>query len=135
MNATGSGAAAEVVLDASALLALIQGEPGHEKIAAVLHRSKVSAVNLAEAGSHLTNLGQPIAEARSALATLNLDIVPFDDEQAMETARLRPLTRPLGLSLSDRACLALARKLRLPAMTTDRAWGRLDIGVQVTVIP
>lgn len=125
---------ADVVLDASALLALLQHEPGHEKVAAVLDRSKVSAVNLAEAGSHLTNLGKPIAQARWALVNLNLHVVPFDDEQAMETARLRPLTRSLGLSLSDRACLALARLLRVPAMTTDRAWAKLNIGVQVRVI-
>lgn len=125
---------AEIVLDASALLALLQSERGHQKVAAVLSRSKVSAINLAEACSHLTDLGKPMAEARSTLGRLNLDIVPFDEEQALEAARLRPLTRSLGLSLSDRACLALARLRRLPAMTADRAWGRLHIGVQVTVI-
>lgn len=124
----------EVVLDASAIIALLGREKGFEKVAAVLHTARISAVNLAEAGSHLTESGYSLARTRTLLGELHLDIVPFDDEQAMETARLRPLTRSLGLSLSDRACLALARLLRVPAMTTDRAWGRLNIGVQVKVI-
>ncbi len=125
---------AEIVLDASAIIALLGREKGFEKVAAVVGTAKVSAVNLAEAGSHLTESGYSLAQALTALRELRLDIVPFDEVHAMETARLRPLTRSLGLSLSDRACLALARLLRLPAMTTDRAWGRLDIGVQVKVI-
>lgn len=128
------GGVADVVLDASAILAVLKQEPGHDKVAAVAGRSKVSAVNLAEAGSYLTNLGQPIAQATAALGRLGLGIIPFDEAQAIETARLRPLTRSLGLSLGDRASLALARTLRLPAMTADRAWSSLDIGVQVTVI-
>lgn len=128
------GDASEVVLDASAILALLKQEKGHEKVAAVMGRSRVSTVNIAEACSHLTNLGQSISQARSTLVRLAVTIVPFDEEQAMETARLRPLTRSLNLSLSDRACLALARLQRLPAMTTDRAWAKLNLGVQVTVI-
>jgi PIN domain nuclease of toxin-antitoxin system len=126
--------ASEAVLDASAILAVLRREAGHEKVRAVLGRATASAVNLAEAGSSLTNRGSSMAAVRTALADLHLDIVPFDEEQAIEVARLRPLTRLLGFSLSDRACLALARRLRLPAMTTDRAWGKLNIGVQVTVI-
>lgn len=128
------GGAGDVVLDASAILALLKQERGHDRVAAVAGRSNVSAVNLAEAGSHLTNLGQPVAQATAALGRLGLSIIPFDEEQAIETARLRPLTRSLGLSLGDRACLALARKLQLPAITADLTWGTLDIGVQVTVI-
>jgi PIN domain nuclease of toxin-antitoxin system len=124
----------EHVLDASALLALLQLEKGHEKVAAVVAVSRASAVNLAEAGSYLTNAGDTLVHVVAQLDSLGIDVVPFDEEQAIETARLRPVTRSLGLSLGDRACLALARKLQLPAMTADRAWGSLDIGVQVTVI-
>ncbi len=129
-----AGGIAEVVLDASAVIALFEREKGFEKVAAVLTRASMSAVNLAEAGSHLTNSGHTATESRTMLSGLNLQIVPFDQDQAIEVARLRPLTRSLGLSLSDRACLALARLLRLPAMTADRVWGKLHIGVQVTVI-
>jgi len=124
----------EHVLDASALLALLQVEKGHEKVAAVVAVSRASAVNLAEAGSHLTNAGDTLAHVRAQLDSLGVDVVPFDEEQAIETARLRPLTRSLGLSLGDRACLALARKLRLPAMTTDREWAKLSLGIEVNVI-
>ncbi len=124
----------EFVLDASAILALLQGEKGHEKVAVVAGVAKVSAVNLAEVGARLINKGQSLAQARTTLDRIGFDVVPFDQEQAFETARLRPLTRSLGLSLSDRACLALARLLRLPAMTTDRAWADLHLGVQITVI-
>lgn len=124
----------DIVLDASAILALIQREKGHDKVAAVVRGAMVSAVNLAEAASQLTNLGQPVQQARGALAGLGLDVVPFDEDQAFEAARLKPLTRSLGLSLSDRACLALGRLLRVPVMTTDRAWAKLSLGIDVTMI-
>ena len=124
----------EHVLDASALLALLRREKGYEKVEAVVAVSKVSAVNLAEAGSYLASAGATPVHMQAQLDSLGVDTVPFDEEQAIETARLRPLTRSLGLSLGDRACLALARTLQLPAMTTDRAWSELDIGVQVALI-
>lgn len=124
----------EHVLDASAMLALLRREKGYEKVAAVVAISKASTVNLAEVGSHLMNAGESLANTKAQLDSLGVEVMPFDEEQAIETARLRPLTRSLSLSLSDRACLALARQLRLPAMTTDRAWGKVNVGVQVTVI-
>jgi PIN domain nuclease of toxin-antitoxin system len=124
----------EYVLDASAILALLQNEKGAEKVVPVVRRSKVSAVNLAEVGSRLTNSGKSVAQASTALEGLGLNTIVFDEEQAMETARLRPLTRSLQLSLSDRACLALAKLRHLPVMTTDRAWAKLNLGIQITVI-
>jgi PIN domain nuclease of toxin-antitoxin system len=124
----------DVVLDASAVIAVLKREKGHEKVLAALRTAKVSAVNIAEAGSHFTNAGYSMAQVSSMLDGLALQIASFDRDQAMEAARLRPLTRVLGLSLSDRACLALARQLRLPAMTTDRAWTKLQVGVQVIAI-
>jgi len=71
---------------------------------------------------------------RATLESLRLAVVDFDEEQAMEAARLRPLTMGIGLSLGDRACLALAGLRRLPAVTADRSWGTLKLGVDVTVI-
>lgn len=124
----------EFVLDASAVLALLQKETGHEKVAAALAGARISTVNLAEVGSRLANLGRSVVQVRTMLLALGLRIVPFDQDQAFETARLRPLTRSLALSLSDRSCLALARLQKLPAMTTDRAWRNLSLGIQIAVI-
>jgi PIN domain nuclease of toxin-antitoxin system len=124
----------EHVLDASAMLALLRREKGYEKVASVVRTSKASTVNLAEVGSYLMNAGDTLANTTAQLDSLGVEVIPFDEKQAIEVARLRPLTRSLSLSLSDRACLALARQLRLPAMTTDRAWTRLQIGVQVIAI-
>jgi PIN domain nuclease of toxin-antitoxin system len=125
---------AEVVLDASAILALLRREPGFERVAEVVGEARVSAVNLAEVGSFLVKAGQPVAEMRATLESLRLAVVDFDEEQAIEAARLRPLTMGIGLSLGDRACLALAGLRRLPAVTADRSWGTLKLGVDVTVI-
>jgi PIN domain nuclease of toxin-antitoxin system len=125
---------AEVVLDASAILALLRREPGFEQVAEVVGDARVSAVNLAEVGSFLIEAGQSHAEMRATLDSLRLAVVDFDEEQAIEAARLRPLTASIGLSLGDRACLALAGLRRLPAITTDRSWGTLKLGVDVTVV-
>ena len=134
MKDTKAGDVVEVVLDASAVIALVERERGFHKVAEVLGKAKTSAVNFAEAAAHLTNYGHSAAMAQTILDGLQLHVVPFDHDQAIETARLRPLTRSLGLSLSGRACLALARLLRLPAITADRAWGRLHLGIKITVI-
>ena len=124
----------EVVLDASALLALLNAEPGAEKVAAVLSGAVVSAVNLSEVAAKLAEAGMPEASIRKALDGLALEVVPFDREQAYATGQLRPLTRPLGLSLGDRACLALAQQLGLPAVTTDADWANLELGIDVQLV-
>ena len=125
---------AEVVLDASAILALLRREPGFEKVAAVMDEARVSAVNLAEVGSFLAKAGHSVTEMRATLDSLRLAVVDFDEQQAIEAARLRPLTVSIGLSLGDRACLALAGLRGLPAMTTDRSWATLELGVDVSVV-
>lgn len=109
----------EQVLDASAVLALRYQEPGWQLVADVQHRL-VSSVNLAETLSKLIDRGHSPEDAEAALALLRLRVIPFDEAQAAEAARLRPLTRAFGLSLGDRACLALARVRGLPVLTADR---------------
>ncbi len=94
----------------------------------------MSAVNLSEVAAKLVDTGMPEKEARAALDGLGLDVVPFDGEQAYGAGFLRPATRRAGLSLGDRACLQLAAQLGAPVLTTDRAWGRLQLGVEVRVI-
>ena len=124
----------EAVLDASALLALLNAEPGADIVVAALPTSVISAVNFSEVVATLMVEGMPEAGIKEAMQGLPLEIVPFDIEQAYAAGALRPTTRSLGLSLGDRGCLSLARMLGIPALITDRAWGQLDVGVEVRVI-
>jgi PIN domain nuclease of toxin-antitoxin system len=122
-------------LDASALLALLHGEPGHEEVArALAARAVISAVNLAEVVGKLAEAGMPEESIREALEGLELDVVAFDRGLAYRAGLLRPATRALGLSLGDRACLALAAFGEREALTADRSWGSLDLGIPVRQI-
>ena len=123
-----------VVLDSSALLCLLNDEPGAERVAAALPGAIVSAVNLAETVAKLRERGLTAAEVRSALAGLSLEVRSFAADQAYAAGDLRPATRALGLSLGDRACLALAAELGATALTADRDWQRLDLGVAVEMV-
>ena len=96
------------VLDASALLALLQDEPGSDRVLESLPGALVCSVNLSEVVAKLTELGMPEPDIRVALS-LGLEVVAFDEALAYSAGALRPATRPAGLSLGDRACLALAR--------------------------
>lgn len=122
------------VLDASAILAFLRGEPGAGVVAGYRGDSLVSAVNVAEAGSRLTDLGMREADVRRSLDLMALEIVPFDAEQAHAAAGIRTATRRLGLSLGDRACLQLAARRGLPALTADQAWVELGMAVEVRLI-
>jgi PIN domain nuclease of toxin-antitoxin system len=124
----------EVVLDASALLALLNREPGHEEVARIISRAAVSAVNLSEVVAKLAESGMPGEEIREALEGLALETHDFGRELAFQAGLLRPLTRSRGLSLGDRACLALGRQLDLPVLTTNRAWEGLDLGIEVRLV-
>ncbi len=123
------------VLDASALLALLNQEEGSELVAELVAAGAViSAVNLSEVVSKLSLVGMPESLIRESLDPLGLEVFQFDVELAYRAAALLGLTRAAGLSLGDRACLALAGQVRLPAVTADRAWGRLELDVEVRVI-
>ncbi len=123
-----------VVLDASALLALLWSEPGGDAVATVMDNAVMSAVNWAEVVSKLQERGIDLAEARPMLAELSIDVLPFDQEQAFATGALRMKSKHLGLSIGDRACLALAAMTKAPAYTADKAWAKLDAGVVVKVV-
>lgn len=125
---------ADPVLDASAVLAVIFGEAGADRVAGHLPGARISAINAAEVMTKLVDLGMPEDTVDAIFEGLQLAVVPFEMAHARESARLRSLTRAAGLSLGDRACLALAGQLRTPALTTDRAWSRLDgVAVGVTI--
>jgi PIN domain nuclease of toxin-antitoxin system len=124
----------EVVLDASAVLALLNEEPGREAVAAAFPHAVISAVNLSEVVAKMMDFGIPAPSAQSAIEDLGLQVHPFDEGQAVTAGLLRRQTRSLGLSLGDRACLALGLQLGLPVLTTDRSWKSLDLGVAVRSI-
>lgn len=125
------------ILDASALLAFLHGEPGAEAVAEALTQGAlISAVNWAEVLTKLAELGEPpeaVTERLEKMGVLGfaLEIQPFDEPQARSVARLREATREHGLSLGDRACLALAERLQLEALTADRAWARLVLEIKI----
>lgn len=123
-----------VVLDASALLAVLRTEPGWERVEARLEGARIGAVNLSEVVAKLIDDGVPEAEIRLAIGRLELDVHAFDVQHAYLAGVLRGGTRGLGLSLGDRACLALAQSLGAPALTADRSWSRLDLGIAIEVI-
>lgn len=123
-----------VVLDSSAVLAVLWAEPGAGKVLTRLESARISAVNAAEVVSRLVDRGASDAAAEAAIPDLMVEVVPFDAAQALAAGLLRRTTRAAGLSLGDRACLALARFDGLPAVTADRAWGDLDLGIAVEVI-
>ena len=123
----------EAVLDASAVLAVLKAEPGAQ-FAEEAFPARISSVNLSEVVAKLSDGGMTEPTIRAALQSLPLQVVTFDEEQAYDTGLLRPITRSLGLSLGDRACVGLARRLGAPALTADRRWSRLSVGVDVTVI-
>jgi|1186.fasta_scaffold318742_1 ribonuclease VapC len=128
------------VLDASALLAYLFGEAGDELVAdAISDGACMSTVNLAEVLSVVANRGRDPGEVVEDLVAggvlgVAITIEPFTVGDAVDAGRLRPLTRERGLSLGDRACLALARRLGLRALTADRTWADARSGVAVSFI-
>jgi ribonuclease VapC len=123
-----------IVLDSSALLALLFFEPGCERVAEVVPRSCMSTVNLAEVLGRLARDGRALDEALDQIEQMGIVWIDFDRELAIAAAALVLPTMPSGLSLGDRACLALARLRDLPAVTADRAWAKLDLGIPIEVV-
>lgn len=122
------------VLDASALLALLHSEPGAAIVEEAVEGAAISTVNWAEVYQRWLARGVDVTDLRADLEAIGIQIVPFIVEDAEQAAELWSLTRQHGLSLGDRACLALARRLGLPALTADRAWLDVDSGVEVQAI-
>jgi ribonuclease VapC len=123
------------VLDASAILAVINAEPGYEKLTpGLLAHAVGSAVNLAEVQSKLVSRGWNSEEAWEDATSPLREILPFDQEQARIAGDLVAQTQHLGLSLGDRACLALGIALGAPVYTAENIWKRLKINVRIHVI-
>jgi ribonuclease VapC len=122
------------VLDSSALLAYFLAEPGAVAVKQYLGHSTISAVNLSEVAARLANRGALEELIREQVQKLRLSIHDFDEEIAYAAGMLRERTKELGLSLGDRACIATAARLNLPAVTADRVWSELDLGVKIVLI-
>lgn len=124
----------EYILDASALLALLNNEKGADFVQKLLPASSISSVNLAEVITRLSAVGMPEDEIREVMALLGLEVLPFDVELAFQAGFLIPFTRSYGLSLGDRACLSLARLTGSTALTADQVWVDLDLGIDIKLI-
>jgi len=122
------------ILDASAVIALLAREPGHERVEACLDDAAICSVNLVEVGTRLVDSGLSVEEMTETTRLLGLDVIDFDEPLALAAAALRGKTRAAGLSLADRACLALALREDAVALTSDRAWERVDVGCEVELL-
>ena len=123
-----------IVLDASALLAMLLDEAGGAMVAGAIAGARMSAVNFAEVVSHFIHAGMPPDEVDAMLAPLPLIIVDADAALARTAGRLRQATSEAGLSLGDRFCLALAARDRLPAWTADRQWRTISNRIDAEVV-
>jgi PIN domain nuclease of toxin-antitoxin system len=124
----------EAVLDASAILASINREVGGGDVDDILDQAWASAVNLAEVVGKLIDNGSTMDQALEIAQGLPCRIVDFDREAAIQTGLMRRSTAKYGLSLGDRACLALAKREGCAALTTDRAWARVEVGVEIRML-
>jgi len=123
-----------VVMDASAMLALLNEEPGAKQVEKLLDRAIMSTVNVSEVMAVLSRVEIPPAEAQKIVHDLIIESIDFDSEQALIAAELFKKTKKIGLSLGDRACLSLAIQQDLPVYTADKAWQKVSIRQKIHLI-
>lgn len=123
-----------IILDASALLALIQQEPGAEVIKPLLKNALISTVNLTEVLTVLQRINMTSEEAMDYISAMVKSILPFTLEQAQLAADLHIQTKSKGLSLGDRACLAAAILNHAPVYTADKIWSEINVDISIEVI-
>ncbi|RWN59609.1 type II toxin-antitoxin system VapC family toxin [Mesorhizobium sp.] len=122
------------VMDSSAALAILLNEKGTDIALGFAPDAQFSSVNAAEIIAKLIDKGRSMEEAADDLASLGMPVAAFDEMMGIAAGQLRELTRHRGLSLGDRACLALAIRENAIAVTADRDWGDLDIGCKIELI-
>ena len=122
------------VLDAAAVLTFLSGEPGWNEVERLLDQAYVNAVNVAEVASKLAERGSSAESTREIIESLGIEIVSCDRLLAYRIGELRVTTKSFGLSLGDRACLATALHYNTPAITADRHWKALKLGIKIHVI-
>ena len=124
----------KVIIDASAILAVIFGEEGAENVIPFLTVGGISTVNLSELATVAVRKGAGLTDIREALSRLSLEVIPFDVDQAYLAASLEPFAKTHNLSLGDRACLATGLTLNRPVLTADRSWAELSLAVEIRLI-
>jgi PIN domain nuclease of toxin-antitoxin system len=124
----------EFVLDASALLAMLNEEPGGGRVADNIASARIGVINYAEVVSHFARLGMPARDIDAMLDPLPMEVVPADKGLGQIAGRLRAVTAQAGLSLGDRFCLALAQRDGLPAWTADKVWKTVAKEVEVNIV-
>ena len=124
------------VMDSSAILAILRGEPGCDYVQELLQSEEcaISSVNMAEVGSKLIDYGLPPEEFPRIASQLQIDIVDFNTDQSIQSAQIRKSTRSAGLSLGDRACVALTQLIQGCVVTADRAWLDIADTTQIKVL-
>ena len=125
---------ATATLDASAILAMLLGEPGAARVEAAVDGGVISSVNWSEVVARAAAAGSNTDGLAAELVGAGVEIVPFDREDAERAAALRLVTAHVGLSLADRACLATAERYAKRVLTADRAWSSLELDVSIEVI-
>ena len=123
-----------IVFDSSALLALVFEEPGGDRVLSCLPGNRVSAVNHSEVVMRIVERGRSFDEAKRIVTRMQLEIASFDRALAERAAELQPTTAAFGLSLGDRACIALAERLGARVMTADRQWAKARLPVEIELI-
>jgi PIN domain nuclease of toxin-antitoxin system len=123
-----------IILDASAMLAVLRGEPGGDVVIDSLHGGKLSAVNCSEVLQKAELIGAPHERTLATIASFDVEIVDFTVEHAAICASLITQTKAFGLSLADRACLALGIAMNGTVLTADRKWAQLEIAATVRLI-
>jgi PIN domain nuclease of toxin-antitoxin system len=113
---------------------MLQGEPGGDVVQELLETAAISSVNWSEVAQKSLDKQAELEGLRQDLEALGLEILPFTAVLAETAARLRSATRQAGLALGDRACLALAALLGLPAVTADRVWPDLGLPIEIRVV-
>ncbi len=124
----------DAALDASAALAVLNDEKGASDVWSYLPGALISSVNAAEVAVKLVDGGTEVAKTNEFIQRLGLRVISFDERDVMATARLRQGSRAAGLSLGDRACLALAERHGVPAVTADREWRKVELDVEIRFV-
>lgn len=121
------------LLDASAILALLQKEQGSEMVTRCIPCSAISSVNLAEVASVLNKLGMPESEIHELFNAMDIEVLAFEGITAIATGGMRSITQKKGLSLGDRACLATAKQHKRIVLTADKVWQEFQQGIGVEI--
>jgi PIN domain nuclease of toxin-antitoxin system len=123
-----------IALDASALLAFLYRETGHETVAQYIGDSVLSTINLSEVLARFVRDGHSAEAVLHKIQSTTIKIVPFSARQAVLAANMTPVTRPFGLSMADRACLALAMEHNIAALSADTMWNTVPLAVDIILI-